>query len=67
MKINSRRESRNIAMNYSSDIDYNNFVKIYGKCTKELYCFLTIDTTLPANDPLNFRKKMFLSYKNDSN
>ena len=63
MKINSRRESRNIAMNHSSDIDYNNFVKIYGKCTKELYCFLTIDTTLPASDPLNFRKKCFFLIK----
>ena len=31
------------------------------------YSFLTIDTTLPASDPLRFRKKFFQSYKNGSN
>ena len=29
--------------------------------------FLTVDTTLPASDPLRFRKKILTSYKNDSN
>ena len=51
----------------SADIDYNDFVKICREFTKESYSFLRIDTTLPANDPLRFRKKFFLSYKNDSN
>ena len=36
-------------------------MKIYRKCTSELYSFLTIDTTLPANDPFRFRKKSFRS------
>ena len=36
-------------------------MKIYRKCTKEWYSFLTIDTTLPASDPLKFRKK-FVSF-----
>ena len=67
MKINNRIESKNIAINHSADIDYQNFKKIYRECTKEPYNFLTIDTTLPASDPLRFRKNLFDSYKNDSN
>ena len=30
----------------------------------ELYSFLIIDTILPANGPLRFRKNLLLSYKN---
>ena len=67
MKINNKRELQNIAINHSADIDYNDFVKIYRECTKKPYSFLTTDTTLPASDPLRFKKKMFQSYKNDSN
>ena len=67
LKINNKRELQNIAINYSADIDHNNFVKIYRECTKKPYSFLTINTTLPANDPLIFRKNLFQSYKNDSN
>ena len=37
-------------------------MKIYRECTKEPYNFLTIDTTLPASDPLRFRKNLFDSY-----
>ena len=54
-------------MNQSPNIDYKNFVKIYRECTKKPYSFLTIDTILRANHPLRFRKKLFHSYKNDSN
>ena len=67
MKINNKRELQNIAINHSADIDYKDFMKIYRECTKEPYNFLTIDTTLPASDPLRFRKNLFDSYKNDSN
>ena len=48
MKINNEKGLQKIGINHSADIDYNNFVKIYRKCTKEPYSFLTIDTTLPA-------------------
>ena len=67
MKINNRKELQNIAINHSADIDYQDFIKIYRECTKEPYNFLTIDTTLPASDPLRFRKNLFDSYKNDNN
>ena len=29
MKINNKRELQNIAINYSADIDYQDFIKIY--------------------------------------
>ena len=67
MKVNNRKELKNIAINHSADIDYKEFLKIYRKCTKEPYYFLTIDTTLPASDPLRFRKNFCFSYKDDSN
>ena len=67
MEINNKRELQNIEFNHSADIDYQNFIKMYRECTKESYNFLTIDTILPASDPLRFRKNLFDSYKNDNN
>ena len=67
MKINNKRELQNIAINHSADIDYQDFIKIYRECTKKPYNFLTIDTKLPASEPLRFRKNLFDSYKNYNN
>ena len=67
MKIYNKKELQNIVINHSADIDYKDFMKIYRECTKEPYSFLIIDTTIPASDPLRFRKNLLLSYKNDSN
>ena len=61
MKINNKRELQNIAINHSADNDYKNFMKIYRERTKEPFNFLTIDTTLPASDPLRFKKNLFES------
>ena len=61
MKIHSKRELQNIAINHTSEIDYQDFKKIYRECTKKPYTFLTIDTTLPVSDPLKFRKNLFVS------
>ena len=59
MKINNKRELQNIAINDSVDIDYKDFMKIYWECTKQAYNFLTINTMLPASNPLRFRKNLF--------
>ena len=56
MKIHNRRELQNIAFNHSADIDYKDFLKIYRNCTKEPYSFFIINNTLPANNPMRFRK-----------
>ena len=61
MKINNRRELQNTAINHFADIYYKDFMKIFRECTKEPYSFFTIDTMLPANDPLKFRKNIFQS------
>ena len=58
MKINSKRELQNIAINHSADIDYKDFMKIYRECIKEPFNFLTIDTTLPSSNPLSLRKNL---------
>ena len=39
MKINNRRESENIAINRSADIDYKDFIKIYRECARYLLTF----------------------------
>ena len=62
MKINDRRELQNITINHFVDIDCN-----LQRICKKTYSFLNIDTILPANDSLNFRKKILSSCKDDSN
>ena len=61
MKINSKRKLQNTAINHSADIDYKGFTESVQK-----NLFLTINTTLPAINPLRFRKTLFHSFKNDS-
>ena len=56
MKIHNKRDFQNIAFNHSADIDFEDFAKIYKNCTKEPYSFSTIDTTLPTDNPMKFRK-----------
>ena len=53
-----KRELQNITTNHSADIGYKDFMMIYQKCTSEPYSFLTINTTLPADYPLRFRKNL---------
>ena len=62
MKIPSKRELPQIALNHSSDIDFKDFMKIYKKYTKEPYSFLVNDTTLPSDDLLRFSKNLLRQY-----
>ena len=55
MKIHNKRELQNIATNHSADIDYKDFVMIYREYKNKSYSFLTVDTTLPSDEPLCFR------------
>ena len=61
MKINDKRELQNITINHSVDTGYQDFMKIYRECSREPFNFLTIDTILPASNPLRFRKNLFKS------
>ena len=58
MKIHNKRELQNIAINHSAYIDYKDFMKIYKEYKCKPYSFLTIDTTLPADNPLRFRRNL---------
>ena len=59
MKINKGKELKNIAINHSADIDYQDFIKSYRECTKEPYNLLTIDTTLSLSNSFRFTKHLF--------
>ena len=59
MKIQNKRELRQIGLNHSSDISCKDFIKIYKKYTAEPYSFLVNDATLPSDNPLRFRKNLF--------
>ena len=58
MKIPNKRELQQIALNHSSDTDFNDFMKIFKKYTKEPYSFSVNDIPLPSDDPLRFRKNL---------
>ena len=57
-KLNSKRELQKIAINNSTDIDYKDCIKIYRDCTKELFNFLTIDTTKDKHLIKNFDENL---------
>ena len=55
MKITNERELQQIAYKHSSDIDFQDFMNLYKKCTAKPYSFLVIDTTLTSDNPLPSR------------
>ena len=58
-KIPNKWELQQITINHSSNINTKDFGNIYRKYTVEPYSFFDIDTTLPSNNPLRFRKNLF--------
>ena len=58
MKIPNKRELQQIAFNHSSDIDFQDFMNLYKKCTSKPYSFLVIDTTLASDNSLRFRRNL---------
>ena len=58
VKIPNKRGLQQIALNYSSDIDLKDFIKIHKKCTAKPYSFLVNDKTLPTDNHLRFRKSL---------
>ena len=58
MKIHKKRELQSFAANNSAGVNYKDFMNIFRKCKSELYNFLTIGSTLPANNSLIFRKNL---------
>ena len=58
IKIHNKRGLQSITINHSAETDYKHFMKSYRKCISEPHSILTIDTTLPANNHLRFRKNL---------
>ena len=57
-KIPNKREPQQIAFNHSSDIDFQDFMNLYNKCTAKPYYILVIDTTLDSYNPFRFRNNL---------
>ena len=58
IKIPNKRELQQIAINHSSDVNTKDFIEIHRKYTDKPYSFSAIDTTLPSNNSLRFRKNL---------
>ena len=58
MKIPSKRELQQNEFNESSDIDFEDFLNLYKKCTAKPYSFLVFGATLAAENPSHFRKNL---------
>ena len=51
MKIPYKRELQQIAFTHSSDIEFQDLINLYKKCTEKPYSFLFIDITLALDNP----------------
>ena len=58
MKVPNKTELQQLAFNHSSDIDFQDLMNLYKKCTAKPYSFLVIDTTLPSDNSSCFRKNL---------
>ena len=58
MKIPNKRELQQIPFNHWSDIDFQDIIDLYKKCTAKPYSFLVIGTTLASDNPLCFRENV---------
>ena len=50
MKIPNKRELQQLSFNHASHIEFQDFMKLYKKCTAKHYCFLVIDTTVGSDN-----------------
>ena len=58
MRIPNKRELQQIAFNYSSDIDFQDFLYPYKKFLAKPYSFFIIYTTLTSDNSLRFRNNL---------
>ena len=64
VKIPNKRELQQIAFNYSSDFDFQDFMNVDKKCAAKPYSFLVIDTPLASDNSLCFRKNLLERIQN---
>ena len=58
MKIHNKIKLQHVAISDSADIDYKDFMNICRKFISKPHSFLTIETTLPADNLVRFRKNI---------
>ena len=58
MKTLNKQELQQITYNHSSDIDLEDFVNLYKKCTAKPYSFLVIDANIASESPSCFIKNL---------
>ena len=58
MKVPNKRELQQICINQSSDIDFDEFKRLFKTCTAKPYLFLIVDVTFPSNNILRFQKNL---------
>ena len=66
-QIPNKRELQEIARNHWSDISTKVFINICREFTAKPYSFLVNDATLASDNPLRFRKILFIYNKNHDN
>ena len=66
MKIPNKRETQQIALNHSSDIDFQDLLNLYKMSTAKPYYFLVIDSTLASDNPSRFRKNILERINHDN-
>ena len=63
MKIPNKKELQQTASNHLSDIDFQDFLNLYKKCTAKPYSFLVINTTLASDNSPHLRKNLLEKYE----
>ena len=58
VKSPNKQELQQIAFNHSLDIDFEDFINLYKKCTAKPYSFLVIDGILASDNPSRFRRNL---------
>ena len=63
MKIPNKKELQQTASNHLSDIDFQDFLNLYKKCTAKPYSFLAINTTLASDNSPHLGKNLLEKYE----
>ena len=58
IKIQDKRELRQIVFNHSSDIEFHDFKNVDKNCSAKPYSFLVIDATVASDNSLGFRENL---------
>ena len=58
MRTSNKQERQRFVFNYSSDIDFKDFMNVYNICAAKPFSYLVNDTTLDSYNLLRFRNNL---------